>query len=59
MKTFALILMLMEVNGAIVLERTEKPFQSISECQAWKYQKEFHGPVRPVLAENITCMERE
>lgn len=35
----------------------EVPFQSISECQAWKHQQEFVGPTPPSLADFLTCKE--
>jgi hypothetical protein len=31
--------------------------ESIQECLAWKYQREFQPPVRPHVADRYVCIE--
>ena len=58
MKIVCLILMLVSApDNKMALIQAEKPFQSIQQCQAWKHQKEFLPPVRPVLATEMACVK--
>jgi len=57
MKIVCLIFMLMPgPDDKMALIQAEKPFQSLSACEAWKHQQEFLPPVRPVLATEMACL---
>ena len=50
MKWMCVVLLLTDGPGGHSLERTEKPLESLRECQAWRHQQQFAPSVRPSMA---------
>lgn len=58
MRVICLIFSLVIQNGEPVVIRSEKPMESLQECEAWKYQQLFQPSVWPSVADWYVCEVR-